>query len=502
LILSKGKLLAVCLLWLAIAGLIALTYRFVWAPSRQRATIGGTSASSHYRHEVKLALDSFSGYALLRAPEFKEQLSRNRIRLTLRDDHADYAARIRALRSGEVDLATFTIDALITASAELGEMPATIVAIVDESRGANAILAYKSSVPNIDALNRQDLRFVLTRGSSSETLVRVVMSRFQLDRLAANPWTAVSDAAEVFERYRQGTPSDAAAFVTWEPYVSRILENPQVHTLVDSATFRGYIVDVIVANRDFLLKNEDVMQEFLAAYFRVAYDYRDRMPALLQEDAQRLGEPLTPRQAEQLARGIWWKNTLENFAHFGIDTSSQLQLLEDMILNLRDVLLQTQAIERDPIRGGPQTLFYDRALRTLSESNFHPRLAQEHVRSDSLTFQPLSDDEWQRLVPLGTLAVPDLVFARGTARLTEASQQVLDQLANELKDFPTSYLLVRGNASNQGDIQANTQLAGERAAAARNYLLETGLDPNRVQAVGGEPQGESTVSFVLGQPPY
>ena len=50
------------------------------------------------------------------------------------DDGADYSQRIEALQSGEIQLAAFTIDALITASAELGELPATIVALIDETR--------------------------------------------------------------------------------------------------------------------------------------------------------------------------------------------------------------------------------------------------------------------------------------------------------------------------------------------------------------------------------
>ena len=89
--------------------------------------------------------------------------------MNLHDDGADYAARIRALQAGDAQLAVFTIDALLKASAELNEMPATIVALVDETTGADAIVAYKSKVPNIDALNAAETRFVLTPSSPSET---------------------------------------------------------------------------------------------------------------------------------------------------------------------------------------------------------------------------------------------------------------------------------------------------------------------------------------------
>ena len=53
-----------------------------------------------------------------------------------------------------------------------------------------------------------------------------------------------------------------------------------------------------------------------------------------------------------------------------------------------------------------------------------------------------------------------------------------------------------------GDLAANKLLAEQRAAAAKAYLVEAGVDPNRIRAVGGEPSGRTSVSFVLGQPPY
>ncbi|HEY6562923.1 MAG TPA: hypothetical protein VIY86_00375, partial [Pirellulaceae bacterium] len=198
---TKGKWLAVSVVWLLIVAALAVSYRAIVAPRRERDTIAGTGSASHYRSTLDFAVDSFSGYALLRTPEFKEALAQKRIRLTLKDDQADYAARLAALRSGEVQMGVFTVDALLHASAHLGEMPATIVAVIDETRGADAIVAYKEAVPNVDALNREPVRFVLTGNSPSETLARVVMSHFQLADLPADPFIAVGSVEEVYERY-------------------------------------------------------------------------------------------------------------------------------------------------------------------------------------------------------------------------------------------------------------------------------------------------------------
>ena len=93
-------------------------------------------------------------------------------------------------------------------------------------------------------------------------------------------------------------------------------------------------------------------------------------------------------------------------------------------------------------------------------------------------------------------------FGTGTSRLTSHSQLVLDQLADTLRNWPQYYVLVRGNASRQGDLEANQALAEARAQAAAAYLAAAGIDKNRVRAIGVEPSGETSVSFVLGQPPY
>ena len=280
---SKGKLFAVCIVWLVVLSVGVLVWKLLFAPVRQAAQdrdrqdkLQGAGSPSRYRHGIDFHLDSFSGYAILRSEAFARELSGRGIRINLHDDAADYGARIRALQSGEAQLAVFTIDALIKTSADLGELPASIVAVVDETTGADAIVAYKSQVPNIDALNHAETRFVLTPASPSETLARVVMSRFNLDNLAEDPFQKVNDAGEVFEHYRRAKSTEPLAFVLWEPYVSQMLKNPQTHVVVDSSRFPSTIVDVIVANRDFLLKNPDVVKAFVECYLRTDWRYRHR----------------------------------------------------------------------------------------------------------------------------------------------------------------------------------------------------------------------------------
>ncbi len=96
---------------------------------------------------VKLGLDGFSGYALLRSSELAGQLRSASIKLEPVDDGANYVERMNALADGRLQMAAFPIDALITAAANRKVLPATMIAIIDETRGADALLAYRERFP-------------------------------------------------------------------------------------------------------------------------------------------------------------------------------------------------------------------------------------------------------------------------------------------------------------------------------------------------------------------
>ena len=510
---SRGKLLAVCCVWLVILVIVAVVWRVAVTPARQEAQqeaekeadrqrLAKTSASGRYKHTIRFALDSFSGYAVLRSPEFRNELADAEIKLELVDDGANYPERIRGLESGQIQMAVITIDALVKGCAVIGSLPATIVAIVDETRGADAMVAYKKAVPNVDALNDPAMKFVLTPDSPSETLARVVTAHFSLDRLGPDPFVKAADAEDVFNRFRNSSADTPQVFVLWEPYVTKILEHPATHRVVDSSRFRGYIVDVIVANREYVVRNPELVGAFIEAYFRARYAYRDKMVDLVRSDADKLGTPLTQKQAESLVDGIWWKNTQENYAHFGLRPAGALQHVEDMIGNITRVLADTRGIARDPTGKRPNLLYYDQVLAGMAGEGFHPGMDVERIRDETVKLPALSRTEWEKLVPVGTLEVPPLIFARGTARLTEPSKKALDDLIGKLTTFPQYYVLVRGNASLEGDPEANKALAEARAKAAEQYLTDGGVDAARIRAVGGEPSGRTTVTFLLGEPPY
>ena len=506
---SKTKIALAAFVWLFVLAVGVGIWKLVLQPAqkaeqakeeeiKEKEKIDSTQGTSRYQHELTLGLDAFSGYAVLRSQEFRDQLSGHGIRLSTNDDAADYSKRMDQLESGSIQFAAFPIDALIKVCSERNKLPVTIIALIDETRGADAMVAYKGRFPDVDALNSANTKFVMVGDSPSETLTRVVMKDFDLAKLSANPFRKVDSPEKIMASYQAAAPTTDEVYVTWEPYVSQLLENDAMHVLVDSSKFTGYIVDSLVVSRDYLVKQPQVVEQVLDSYFRSMNAFRDpqKLKRLVLDDAKQTGSKLTDSQADRLLAGIRWKNTLENYAHFGLKEDRVVHI-EDMIGRIMSVLVSTKGIERDPTGGQYPKLFFDKALAKLKSDNFLP---EELVRSDG-ELKELSEDQWTSLTPVGTLSVPELVFARGTARLSEASKQTLDELAKKLLTWPAYYIKVEGNAASGGNETANLALAKQRADAAVDYLKMRGISAARMKSVAGK-VGQSRVAFILGELPY
>ena len=518
---AKGCLVA-SVLWCIILIALAIAYRFLVHPHLTRKLTEETSSSSQYQDEIRIAADSFSGYAILRSDDLANDLRRQGTKLTLIDDQADYPARLSALKQGDVDLAVFTIDSYLAAGASEGEFPGSIVLIIDETKGGDAIVAKPESIDNLQGLNSPEAKLVLTPNSPSEFLARVVLAHFNLPNLS-NDWIEPAEGPQaVLEKARRTRTSDKKAFVLWEPFVSRAVEEYGHQILLDTSKLEGYIVDVLVAQRTFLRDRPEQVSALVEAYLRSAFTHAQKaagMTKLVQADSKRTGgDPLTSSQADQVVQGIQWKNTLENYAHFGLTSDTGLPHLEDMIMNIVDVLVKTGSVPSDPLNGQYHTLFYQKTLADLKSNGFHPGRtinvlngldseleSVESVRS-SAEASGISDTQWQQLRPVGELRIKPLVFVRGSARISLTSKRDLQTIAKQLKTFPEFYLRLIGQTRAEGDPDANRRLASQRADAVAELLLAAGIGRQRIRTeaapsvdLGGEAQ---SVRFVLGQLPY
>ncbi len=507
----KKRLVLAAVVWITIIGMGAVALKLFVFPSQKNKLMTETGSSSQYNDEITGGHDLFPGYAPARSELMYTNLKGSGIKLVWEDDEADYGKRIKKLRDGDLDIAVFTIDALITASIAINEWPppATIVAVIDQSKGADGIVAWKNRISTINDLDHEDARIVATPNSPAEFSARVVVSQFNLPRLPQDWMIEADGSKDVLKRLRK-SKNERHAFSLWEPELSQALEIDGVHMLLDSSKLDGLIVDVLVANREFVANKPELVKSFGEAYLRTAYSYgQSGMVELIAKDAS-----LNQGQAQKVADGIKWANTMENFAYFGLVTGGQH--IEDIIINITNVLVATGALpEQNPVQGSEHTLYYDQMLASLQADSFHPArkvnllgsmagmAGLDAIRTED-ELPALSDDEWNKLIGVGNIRVNKITFGRGSSGINVGGQRELRDLADRLTSFPQYYLLIVGNSTAKGDPEANLALAQQRSEAVGEYLTTLGVGVNRVKAKAAPPTKKTTssVSFVVGQRPY
>src|SRR5262245_9203665 len=232
--------------------------------------------------KVTLALDAFSGYHVFRSPEMKAKLVAKGLDFETKDDGADYAKRMGTLKNGETPLAVFTIDSLLGQTQHDGTPPAQIVLILDETRGADAMIGYGDGIKDVAGLNDANVKMVMVPDSPSEALSRVVRAKFNLPNLPADKKRYLIEKKnpdDVYSTFLNAKPTDKTAYVLWEPYVSMALEekkNAGAHLLFDSSKFSGYIVDVLVVQREYLAQHQDRVLAVVQAYLETFHEFNQK----------------------------------------------------------------------------------------------------------------------------------------------------------------------------------------------------------------------------------
>ncbi len=511
------------ILWILIIGGMAVTVKYFVLPSymrKKRTTLASkTGSAGKYKHKVRIAVDGFSGYCILRSPEMTKRLSGLGVKMVLVDDGADYRKRLKALSKGDVEMAVFPVNSFIQCGALAGDFPASIVYIIDETKGADAIIANKNYVASIDDLNSSAARIVVTPDSPSEFLARVMIASFNLPNLPESKWMIKANgSAAVYKKFRGESGRKPMAFAMWEPDVSKALRDRDAHVLLDSSKLQGYIVDVLVVQREFLIDNYDVVKEVVESYARTAYSNQARMLEVVMKDAKALGDNIGKSDAQQMVNGIQWKNTLENYAHFGVqDDAHSLENIEDIILKITDVLIKTGVLESDPVDGKTRSLYFNRIVKEMKDSGFHPGRElnvisgidlggdNEELRQ-SRKLAKLTNAQWNSLCEVGALRVKPINFGRGTSRINIQSQHDLRTLAGTLNSWPQYYLTVTGRVRPGGDAQSAMRLAKSRAEATATVLMDNGVAPERIRTLAEIADSDSasaqSVSFIVGQRAY
>jgi hypothetical protein len=171
---------AITLVALGVFGIAA--YKFGW-PYVQEQIDRQTSDARDIKAKLVVGVDNWIGYFPLCSGELRKRMRAKGYSLQCEDDKADYPTRMQRLKSGELQFAVATVDSYLLNGPDKG-FPGTIVAVIDESKGGDAIVAWKDKIATIEDLKRKSaVRIAFTPASPSEHLIRATSVHFDVTGL-------------------------------------------------------------------------------------------------------------------------------------------------------------------------------------------------------------------------------------------------------------------------------------------------------------------------------
>jgi outer membrane protein OmpA-like peptidoglycan-associated protein/ABC-type nitrate/sulfonate/bicarbonate transport system substrate-binding protein len=447
-----------------------------------------TSDAAAVRGTLRIGMDNWVGYFPLCSPEMARRMRQEGYAMVCEDDQANYPERFKRLARRDLQLAVATVDSYLLNAAKL-DFPGTIVAVLDESKGGDAIVAQRDRLANLSAIRGRDtLRIAYTPSSPSEHLLKSISEHFDLKLFEGNAgrWQVKSDGSSDALKKLLNKEVDAA--VLWEPDVSRALNEPGIGKLIGSEDTDKLIVDVLLVERRFLQENADLVGLLLKNYFDTLHHYQQQPHALRDEvtDKTRLNKG----QVDAMLQGVQWTSLADNGLNwFGLVPGLQMEEgLIDTINTVVSVLRANGDFSNNPLPDrDPYRITNRQFIATLFAQQSGAQTGADAAKGDPLSrpFSPLDDAGWQRLREIGNLKVEPVSFRRGAGMLDLDGKQVLDRMAEKLRHYPNFRVLIKGHSDVKGDPQANLDLSSERASAVARYLTVTyGVDQNRVRALG------------------
>lgn len=467
-----------------VLGVIIIIGAKMTLPQIEDALQRATSDAGETQGTLTVGVDSWVGYFPLCSPQMSKRMRGQAYAFRCEDDKADYASRFKKLAEGELDFAVATVDAYVLNGAAL-DFPGAIIAVLDESKGGDAIVARKATVPSLEALKRKpDARIAFTPASPSEHLLKSIATHFDLPFLRAKrgSWRIEADGSSAALKKLQDGKADVA--VLWEPDVSKALADPALIKLIGTEDTDKLIVDVLLASRRVLQEQPDLIAQVLTAYFDSLRAYHEDTDSLREDVREATG--LKADQVEAMLRGVAWASLDDNGAQwFGV-TPSGLPGDEGLVETIQatvQILTQAGDFDASPLPDrDPYRLTNRQAIAQLYLARSG---GAAKTGSQARAFSPLDEAGWARLKEVGTLKVEAIGFQRGTATLDEEGRATLERVAQKLKRYPNYRIQIKGHTGITGEAAANLELSRERAAAVAAYLLEVyPMDANRLRAAG------------------
>jgi outer membrane protein OmpA-like peptidoglycan-associated protein len=463
-----------------VIGMLGMVAYYFIEPKLKKDAQTETSDAAGLKGEINIGVDNWIGYFPLCSPNLRTRMISAGYLLKCNDDKADYTSRFKSLKRGNLQFAVGTLDAYMLNGQEL-DYPGTIVAVLDESKGGDALVAWEKKISNLDFFkSAENFKIAFTPASPSEFLLKSIGTHFDITALKSKkaPWRVETEGASAALKEFLDNKVDAA--VLWEPELSRATANEGVKILLSSADTSGLIVDVLIVAREYSQKNPDVVKILLANYFRTLRYYRDNHDSLVTDVKQ--FTKLPDAAVTSMLKGVSWQTLSDNTqVWYGLNGGSEK--LTDSIDSVIKTLTETGDFSANPLAGGNSYMLQNRVfVQELSTTGLSGGDASTTVTT---TFKPLEDSEWAQLRDVGTLKIRPITFQSGNDVLSDEGISELKEAVESLRHYPNFRIIVKGHSGLRGEAAANKTLSQERGDAVKRYVIDQfGFDSNRIKSIG------------------
>jgi outer membrane protein OmpA-like peptidoglycan-associated protein/ABC-type nitrate/sulfonate/bicarbonate transport system substrate-binding protein len=464
--------------------LAAAGYKYLWPRFEARAQID-TSDARGTKGRIAVGVDNWIGYFPLCSDEMRKRMRTAGYVLVCVDDKADYAKRFAALKANELQLAVATVDAYLLNGPATG-FPGAIVAVIDESKGGDAIVAWKDKVGSLDGLKAaRTPSIAFTPGSPSEHLLRAAAVHFDVAALRGGKGAWRIETSGSPDALKRLLDHKADAAVVWEPDVTRALATPGVTKLLSTADTQRLIIDVLIAGRSVLQQDPAMLKTLLTTYFDVVRHYRDQPETLANDVAAETKLPMA--QVKPMLAGVAWSGLSDNFQVW-LGSTPDSNATVDVIRSTMRILTETGGLAADPLPDqDPYRIINSQFVGAAFTATATGMQLGASATASTLDahFKELGDGEWSQLREVGTLKALNVLFQSGTADLSFDGKTEIDGMMDVLRHYPGFRIRVRGHTAQGGDAEENRVLSLERADAVARYMNVTySVDPNRIKVVG------------------
>lgn len=351
---------------------------------------------------------------------------------------------------------------------------ARAVMIVDNTRGADAIIAKDPAIRSVEDLAGKKLallQFTPSHGMSIDAIDNSALSARKKQSVEYVYIAAEDGLAGVRAALESGSV-DAAAL--WDPDLSLALRATKGHVVYSTKTASNLIFDVMVCDQRVLNdpQGRDAVQKFVNGWMK-GVDVAKANPDLAVDALVKTEEFFTllaKDEGKPFVKGLFdnllWTGVADNARILGMSggTNHYERVYQrfDQIYRAAGAL----ANPKSPVIA-PQDSFDTRFIRTLYDASTAAQTEAKQVE----TYTTAAREE--AVQAPATVTKPVIVnFNTGQAALTKRAEKIIDtDMVPFIENNGSAYFEISGNTDSTGNAAINNRLSQARADAVVEYLV-------------------------------